>query len=227
MVAGPFPGVIKRKNQLFTQNHHQCLGKRVYGEMLKREKGVEWRSWNPYRSKLAAAILKGLNSISIESNARILYLGAATGTTVSHLSDIVTNGQIFAIEHSPIAAHKLINSLKDRENVIPILADANHPETYMHIVPKVDILYQDISQRNQSDIFIRNYQLFSKQSTQGLLMVKARSIDVSLPPKKAYTIVEQELQQAEFSLQESINLSPFEKDHAAISVNQKDQQMGL
>jgi len=222
MVAGPFPGVIKRKNQLFTQNHPQCLGKKVYGEMLKREKGIEWRSWNPYRSKLAAAILKGLESFSLDTKARILYLGAATGTTVSHLSDIVTDGQIYAIEQSPIAAHKLIDSLKERENVIPILADANHPETYMHIVPKVEVLYQDISQRNQSDIFIRNYQFFSKQSTQGLLMVKARSIDVSLPPKKAFTIVAQELQQAEFSLRESIVLSPFEKDHAALSVIQKN-----
>lgn len=218
MNRGTIDGVKRRRNQLFTQNHPNCIGQRVYGEHLRSEKGVEFRSWNPYRSKLAAAILKGQTSIQISQTSTILYLGAATGTTVSHLSDIVTNGLIFAVEHSPIATKKLLDVTKKRTNIIPIYADANHPESYAHIVPLADLIYQDISQRNQSDIFIRNFQQYGGEHTQGLLMVKARSIDVSLPPKKAYAIVANELQHAGFSIIETLSLSPYEKDHAALSV---------
>lgn len=50
---------------------------------------VEYRAWNPFRSKLAAAILGGIDQIHIKPGAKVLYLGAASGTTVSHVSDIV------------------------------------------------------------------------------------------------------------------------------------------
>ncbi len=50
---------------------------------------IEYRVWNPFRSKLAAAILGGVDQIYMPPGSKVLYLGAASGTTVSHVSDIV------------------------------------------------------------------------------------------------------------------------------------------
>jgi fibrillarin-like pre-rRNA processing protein len=208
-------GIYKKNDKLFTQNPEACKGIKVYNEQLITEENREYRSWNPFRSKLAAALLKGL-SIDIATDAQILYLGAATGTTVSHLSDIITKGTIYAIETSPVAVINLLKVSEQRSNIIPILSDANHPERYHSIVPSVDLVYQDISQRNQADIFTRNIQTYLKPKGSGLIMVKARSIDVALKPKQAYELVCSYLQKQKFTIKKTVDLSPFEKDHAAI-----------
>ncbi|MBS3748736.1 MAG: fibrillarin-like rRNA/tRNA 2'-O-methyltransferase [Candidatus Thermoplasmatota archaeon] len=207
--------LIRKRNKLFTRNPEQCNGISVYGEQLKTINGSQYRSWNPYRSKLAAALLKKKFTLSLPENSTVLYLGAATGTTVSHLSDLISNGTIYAVEHSPISMKKLLSVVEPRQNIIPLFEDANHPDRYFSIVPQVDLVYQDISQRNQSDIFIRNMNMYLKPGGTGIIMVKARSIDVSLPPKKAYRIVEHELRDQDVTIHQSFSLSPFEKDHAA------------
>jgi len=209
------PGVYKKNDKLFTQNPSVCKGTRVYNEQLITEDGIEYRSWNPFRSKLAAALLKGL-PLHMAIDAQILYLGAATGTTVSHLSDIITKGTIYAIETSPFATIKLLTVCEKRPNIIPILSNANHPERYKNIVPPVDFIYQDISQRNQADIFTRNMVMYLKANGNGLIMVKARSIDVALRPKQAYELVCSSLKKRRFTIRKTIELAPFEKDHAAI-----------
>ncbi|TRZ06205.1 hypothetical protein HGM15179_020902 [Zosterops borbonicus] len=80
-----------REDALVTRN--LVPGESVYGEKrISVEDGdtsVEYRAWNPFRSKLAAAILGGIDQIHIRPGAKVLYLGAASGTTVSHVSDIV------------------------------------------------------------------------------------------------------------------------------------------
>ncbi len=210
--------VFKKKDKLFTENLECCKGIKVYNEKLVNYKGNEFRSWNPYRSKLAAAILNGLK-IEIKLNSKILYLGAATGTTVSHISDIIKKGPIFSVESSPVAVKKLIQLSEKRNNVIPILADANHPDRYSSIVSSVDLIYQDISQRNQSEIFISNVNKFLKKNRIGILMVKARSIDVSLEPKDAYDIVCKELKANGLKIKDKIDLAPYEKDHVAIIIS--------
>jgi fibrillarin-like pre-rRNA processing protein len=213
------PGVYKKNDRLFTVNPETCHGIKVYNEQLVTEDDREYRSWNPYRSKLAAALLKGI-TFDIPSDAHILYLGAATGTTVSHLSDIVTNGVIYAVESSPVAIINLLKVAEKRQNIIPILSDANHPERYQQIVPTVDLVYQDISQRNQADIFTRNIQSYLKPKGTGVIMVKARSIDVALKPKQAYELVCSSLQKQHFNIKKIVELAPFEKDHAAILIMQ-------
>lgn len=212
--------LIQKKKKLFTRNPEPCKGITIYGEQLKNINGKEYRSWNPYRSKLAAALLKKKLPFSLSEDATILYLGAATGTTVSHLSDLVPSGIIYAIEHSPVSMKKLLTVVEHRKNIIPILEDANHPDRYFPIVSQVDLVYQDISQRNQADIFIRNMNQYLKPEGTGIIMVKARSIDVSLPPKKAYAIVKQELINHHITIEQSFALSPYEKDHAAMIVKQ-------
>ena len=211
-------GVFKEKNWIFTENSKSCKGLKVYNEKLVKYKESEFRSWNPYRSKLAAAILNGL-SIKIKPNSKVLYLGAATGTTVSHISDILRQGLVYSVESSPIAIKDLIQVSKKRKNIIPILEDANHPDRYSSIVPIVDIVYQDISQRNQAEIFIDNIKRYLKKNGFGILMVKARSIDVSLEPRKAFDLVCSKLENNDFKILDKINLTPYEKDHIAIIIS--------
>lgn len=210
-------GVYKDKKQIFTENLDSAKGIKVYNERVVKRKNKEYRSWNPYRSKLAAAILNNFK-FDIKKEYNILYLGAATGTTVSHISDIVKNGAIYSVESSPISMKKLLETSKKRQNLIPILENANHPERYSTIVPKVDLIYQDISQKNQAEIFISNASRFLKNNCYGILVVKARSIDVSLKPEKVYEIVSLKLKKEGFIISNIINLSPYEKDHALIKV---------
>jgi len=211
------PGVYTKNERLFTLNPEICKGMRVYNEQLVTEDDHEYRSWNPFRSKLAAALLKGF-SVPIHNDSKVLYLGAATGTTVSHLSDILTDGIVYAVETSPIALTGLLKVSKQRLNIIPILADANHPERYQQLVPPVDLIYQDISQRNQADILSRNIRAFLKPEGTALIMVKARSIDVALKPKQAYELVTTVLKEQRFVVKKIVDLAPYEKDHAAILI---------
>jgi fibrillarin-like pre-rRNA processing protein len=216
MKASKMPGIFQDKKRIFTENF--CKGEKVYNEKLIRYKGKEYRSWNPYRSKLAAAIQNGFN-FTIKPDMKILYLGAASGTTVSHISDIVKDGLIYAVENSPVAAKSLISLCEKRKNVIPIFSDANHPDHYSAIVTNVDLIYQDISQRNQADIFISNVSRYLKEKQKSILMVKARSIDVSLKPKKVYDLVCSKLKEKKLKIIDTVDLSPYEKDHAAIIVS--------
>ncbi len=216
MIATKMQGIHKDRNRIYTEN--LCKGKKVYNEKLVKAKGKEFRSWVPYRSKLAAAILNGLD-FSVKSDSKILYLGAATGTTVSHISDIVKDGIIYSVENSAIAIKGLIQLSEKRNNIIPILEDANHPDRYGSIVSNVDLIYQDISQRNQADIFVNNANRYLRNGGMGILMIKARSIDVSLKPKEAYKLVTDNLKKNGFNITNMVDLSPYEKDHAAIIIS--------
>ena len=157
--------------------------------------------------------------MDIKPDDYILYLGAATGTTVSHISDIIKKGIVYAVENSPVAVHDLIKVSEKRTNVIPISGDANHPDQYSSLVPSVDLIYQDISQRNQAEIFIANVNRYLKKKGTGIFMVKARSIDVSLQPKQAYKLACSQLEDHALKIIKIIDLAPYEKDHAAIFVS--------
>jgi len=220
MKPSEISGVFREKNRLFTVNPEYSKNIKIYNEQLLNKKGIQYRSWNPYRSKLAAGILKDL-IINIKPDSNVLYLGAATGTTVSHISDIVKNGMVYSVENSPFALQKLIKVCEIRKNIIPLFHDANQPDNYVTSVPKVDLIYQDISQRNQAEIFISNIKKYLKKDGTGVLMVKARSIDVSLKPEEAYKIVSKKLEENGYSITDKKDLKPFEKDHAVLIVTNK------
>ena len=189
----------------------------VYGEELIIEDD-EYRIWNPRRSKLAAALLNGLENLELLDSSKVLYLGASTGTTVSHISDIVINGKIYAVEFSPTTAKKLVQLSRQRLNIAPILGDATKPKGYLNIVEKTDLVYCDVAQPNQSELFMRNMNLFSKENGAGLLMIKARSIDVVQKPKKIFKEQERKLKEKGFKIIEKVKLEPYEKDHIAFLV---------
>ncbi len=190
-------------------------GKKVYGERLVQHSGKEYRIWDIYRSKIAAAIYQGLQNFPFKENTKILYLGAGNGTTVSHFSDVCTNGQIFSVEFSARAMTDLFLLSKQRENIIPLLADANKPQDYLSIVPEVDVIYQDIAQRDQVDILNKNVDIFLKDKGYIFLMVKARSIDVAMEPKNVFKVVYAQLQN-KYKILEQLRLDPYEKDHMCI-----------
>ena len=207
--------VFLKDDQVATRN--LTPGISVYGEELITE-DAEYRIWNPRRSKLAAALLNGLNNLNIENTSKVLYLGASTGTTVSHISDIVYDGKIYAVEFSPVTAKKLTRLSRQRPNIYPILGDATKPKEYMNIVEKVDLVYCDVAQPTQSSLFMKNMNLFAKEDALGILMIKARSIDVVQKPKKIFKEEEKKLKEKGFKIIEKVKLEPYEKDHISFLV---------
>ena len=217
MKQSSIEGVFAEQKKLFTLNPEACKNISVYNERLVTRSGKQYRSWNPYRSKLAAAFHKGLQ-FSLPLDAQVLYLGAAAGTTVSHLSDIVQQGVIYAVESSPLAMQKLLQVCEKRPNIIPLLEDAYHPDRYSAIVSPVHLVYQDISQRNQAEIFLKNLRRYLQPEGTGLMMIKARSIDVALKPERCYQQVIEYLEAQGAAIITKVDLAPFETDHAALLI---------
>lgn len=207
---------VEGKKQLATPN--LVAGVSTYGEKIIKYNGEEYRVWDPFRSKLAAALKNGLNGDAICAGTRILYLGASTGTTVSHVSDIVgSQGLVFAVESASRVCRELIeNVAKKRTNVVPILEDARRPQSYFSIFGKVEVLSCDIAQQDQTEIAIQNSRIFLKPGGSIFLIVKTRSIDVVANPKVVIQDQVEKLQRNEFSVKQVINLEPFDKDHALI-----------
>ena len=210
------PGVFTDGKDLFTVN--AAPGKDVYGERLLKAEGVEYRQWDPTRSKLAAMILLGGKDFGLDQSSKVLYLGAASGTTASHVSDIVTNGFVYCIEFSERSFRDLVRVCETRKNMIPILSDANHPHEYQHMIEAAEFVYQDVAQRNQVEIFVRNMASF--EAGHGILMLKSRSVNVNRKPKEVFAEVRNELVGACLNVKGIIDLERYAKDHAAFVVEE-------
>jgi fibrillarin-like pre-rRNA processing protein len=194
-------------------------GRSVYGERLIRDEGVEYRLWDPFRSKLAAAILRNLKTVPIRPDHKVLYLGAASGTTASHVSDMVEEkGHVYCVEFAPRAIRELVNNVcAFRLNMSPILEDARLPERYaMFISGKIDDVYCDIAQPEQAKILAGNADLFLKKSGWTMLAVKAQSIDVTKEPSEIYEREIKVLENRGFNIEEIVHLEPYDKAHAMI-----------
>lgn len=194
-------------------------GRNVYGERLIKYKGGEYRVWDPFRSKLAAAILKGLKNVPIKPSHKVLYLGAASGTTASHVSDVVgEKGHVYCVEFAPRPIRELVNNVcAFRVNMSPILEDARFPEKYaVFINGKVDDIYCDIAQPEQSKVLANNADLFLRKSGWIMLAVKAQSIDVTKEPSEIYKREVKVLEKRSFRIKQIVHLEPYDKAHAMI-----------
>ena len=183
----------------------------VYGERILEG----YRLWDPFRSKLAALLLKGRSTRPVLApNAKVLYLGAATGTTVSHVSDIVGDGLVYAVEYSPRSMRDLVRLCERRKNIVPILADAARPEEYAFLVEPVDLIYQDVAQRSQAEIASRNAARYLKPGGELILMLKTRSVDVTRSPE---AVLQAEMKNMQgLDLLHVMDLLPFHQDHFAM-----------
>jgi fibrillarin-like pre-rRNA processing protein len=208
---------IKSEGEKKLATENLVPGNQVYKEKLIIKKGVEYRLWDPFRSKLAASIMNELEEFPFENKTKVLYLGASTGTTVSHISDIVgPSGIVFSVEHASRVARDFLDRVASlRTNIIPILQDARKPKEYFSVFGKVDIVYVDIAQPDQTKIAINNCHLFLKKSGYFFLVIKTRSIDVTKSPKK---IIEEEVKKLKtnFDILQLIDLHPYDKDHAMV-----------
>jgi fibrillarin-like pre-rRNA processing protein len=210
-----FPGVYKLDREIATQN--SSTGFRVYDEKLIKVKGEEYREWNPFRSKLAAAIIKGLKSLPIDERSRVLYLGASSGTTASHIADL-TEELVFCVEFSKRMMRELLQVCERKRNMIPILGDANQPSSFARSIGRVDVVYQDIAQKNQTEIFTKNMRYFKADA--GIIAIKARSIDCTEQPKKVFKTAVANLKE-DFNVLDVIELAPYDLDHILINVRCK------
>ena len=185
----------------------------VYGEDVVKFEDDEYRVIDVTKSKLGAAIAKDISQIGMKPGSKVLYLGSSTGTTPSHVSDIVgKDGFIFAIEFAPRMMRDFIFVCEKRKNIAPILEDANHPERYQKYAKDIDVVFQDIAQKNQVAIFLKNCDMFLKKGGFGLLTIKARSIDVTKRPKDIFNMVREELEK-KITIVDYRDLDPYEKDH--------------
>lgn len=215
-----FQGVYAIKDKDRTSLCTQSLtpGIRVYGEKLITLDDNEYRIWSTRRSKLSAAIKSGLSEMPIQPGSKILYLGAASGTTVSHCSDIVGDkGAIYAVEFSERTARDLIHLAAARSNIMPIVEDARHPTRYASVVAgPIEVVYQDVAQPNQADILYENLKTFCSFGAWGMLAIKARSIDSASSLDEIYSKEIATLDNLGLQIVDNIDLNPLEKDHRFI-----------
>lgn len=196
-------------------------GVSVYGEkrvtVMENGEKQEYRTWNPFRSKLAAAILGGVDQIHIKPKSKVLYLGAASGTTVSHVSDIIgPDGLVYAVEFSHRAGRDLVNVAKKRTNIIPVLEDARHPLKYRMLIGMVDVIFADVAQPDQSRIVALNAHTFLRNGGHFLISIKANCIDSTASAEAVFASEVRKLQQENLKPQEQLTLEPYERDHAVV-----------
>lgn len=182
-------------------------GDSVYGE---RTDGT-WRRWNPHRSKLGAMLEHGVET-GLEGSETVLYLGAATGTTVSHVADFA--GPTYAVEFASRPMRDLLEVARTRENLIPLLKDARSPARYAHVVEPVDIIIQDVATRGQAAV-ARTNRRFLRDDGRLLLAIKARSEDVTAAPSAIFERSLDDLR-AEYEILTTQRLEPYHDDHLGV-----------
>ena len=197
----------------------------MYNKNLVRENGKfytldlnskERRLWDPYRSKLCAGLANGLQSLPIKEGDSVLYLGCAEGYTCSFVSDLVgVQGIVYGVDISPYSMQKFVLLSKERANLVPVLWDANKLDKYELLEGvKVDVIVQDVAQKNQVEILTKNARQFLEKNKHFILSLKTSSI----AQKSAKEIIEEETRKLEkdFEILERKRLEPFEKKHILI-----------
>ncbi|MHB8352623.1 MAG: fibrillarin-like rRNA/tRNA 2'-O-methyltransferase [Thermoplasmata archaeon] len=211
-----WPKLEREGQALLTPNARP--GHSLHGEARRTIRGTEYREWDPWRSKLAAYILRGGAPLGVGSVRKILYLGGAHGTTAAHLSELRPGRPLFAIEKSPSSFAALLALARDREDILPILADAHLPERYRAEVGSVDLLYQDVAQRDQATIFEENARACLASGGRGVLMLKVRSVTQARSPGMVLRETRDALLAAGLTIRMSVDLAPFSRDHIALAV---------
>ena len=182
-------------------------GEPVYGEPTDSE----WRRWDARRSKLGAMFEHDMD-LGLEGGETVLYLGAAAGTTVSHVADF--SGPTYAVEFAARPARDLLDAAAPRGNLFPLLKDARKPETYAHVVEPVDVIVQDVATHGQATVALAN-QAFLRENGRLLLAVKPRSEDVVREPSAVLSDVIDTLEDG-YDVLETRSLEPFHDDHFGI-----------
>jgi fibrillarin-like pre-rRNA processing protein len=188
-------------------------GEPVYGEPT----ADGWRCWDPGRSKLAAMVESGMD-VGLAGGETVLYLGAASGTTVSHVADFA--GPTYAVEFAPRPVRDLVGVAEDRRNLFPLLKDARKPNTYSHVVEaEVDAVVQDVATRGQARVATENAR-FLREDGRLLAAIKARSEDVTRDPEDVFEDALADLRES-YEVLETARLEPYHDDHLGVVAQPK------
>lgn len=193
-------------------------GRTVYGEQEINIESIRYRVWDPFHSKLAAAIFKGLDFLPFSDGSRVLYLGAASGTTASHISDVVgPGGRLYCVEFAQRSIRDLVSNVTPYwQNIVPLFADARFPESYRMMTEKVDCLYCDVAQPEQAKILADNADLFLKPQGWAFLIIKASSVDVTKNPQLVFKDQIEILNKRRLIQKLFIALEPYDKAHSMV-----------
>ena len=219
-------GIRRQGKSIWSRN--AVRGRSVRGERRKKEGRIEWRQWNPTKSKVAAALLRTKLEPSLiipEPGSTCLYLGASSGGTVSHIHDIVCGadnhhgGQVVAVEISPRMMRDLVSLSEKRSGLFPLLADARRPDLIAPILRgKADWIHQDLSIADQAETFVRVSSSFLSSGGVGLLSLKAASERSSEGDDNSrFKKAERILEESELELVERIDLKGLEEQHVLFS----------
>lgn len=206
--------VFSDRGRLYTRS--LCPGRRIYGERLLTVGGAEYREWDPRRSKLSAYLTSGGTAFPFTPGSNVLYLGASSGTTPSHVADICDGGKVYCVEFAQRMFRDLVGTCETRPNMMPILGDATKPGEYAMFANSVDIVYQDVAQKRQAEILCDNMDAFGARH--GMVAVKARSEDVTASPESIFRMAEEVVRDRGYRVVETRSLEPYEKAHAMIVV---------
>ncbi len=204
--TGALPAGVQRRS-FGGETGLATRGEPVYGEATDGA----WRRWDLGRSKLGALLARGVET-GIAGGETVLYLGAASGTTVSHVADFA--GPTYAVEFAPRPMRDLLGVAEARSNLFPLLADARRPEQYAHVVEPVDLLVQDVATRGQARVAVENRQ-FLREHGRLVLAVKARSEDVTRDPGAVFETVLDTLG-AGYEVLTTERLDPQHTDHLGV-----------
>ena len=203
----PLPAGVERR-EFDGETRLATRGSPVYGEPTDGK----WRAWNPHRSKLGGMIELGFDT-GLVGGETVLYLGAASGTTVSHVADFA--GPTYAVEFAPRPMRDLIAVAEDRDRLFPLLKDARKPRTYAHVVESdIDAMIQDVATRGQADVAVRNAR-FLADDGRLILAIKARSEDATAEPETVFEAVLDRLRDA-YEVLETGRLDRFHEDHLGV-----------
>mmetsp|Transcript_86729 Transcript_86729/g.136830 ORF Transcript_86729/g.136830 Transcript_86729/m.136830 type:complete len:288 (-) Transcript_86729:78-941(-) len=192
--------------------------KRLAAEAAEGEDKIEYRVWNPFRSKLGAGIVGGVGNMPIKPGAKVLYLGGASGTTVSHVSDMIgADGVVYAVEFSHRSGRDLTNMAKRRPNVVPIVEDARQPQRYRMLVQMVDVIFSDVAQPDQARIVCLNAQYFLKAGGWVVVSIKASCVDSTAAPEAVFAMEIDKLRKDGVKPKEQLTLEPYHRDHALVT----------
>ncbi len=206
------PGVFTERGNLYTLS--LCPGRRIYGERMVTFEDQEYREWSPRRSKLSAYLTNGGRCFPFEKGSHVLYLGASSGTTASHIADICPDGSLICVEISTRMFRDLVPVCETRTNMMPILGDATRPDDYRFVSNDIDIVYQDVAQKHQAKMVADNVDAIGAKF--GIVAIKSRSEDVTAQPERIFRESEDILKKRGYRILDSLNLDPYEKDHAMI-----------
>ncbi|SBS87746.1 rRNA 2'-O-methyltransferase fibrillarin, putative [Plasmodium ovale] len=217
-----FPGVYLLKGKsdiLVTKN--LVPGESVYGEkryeVMSEDEKIEYRVWNPFRSKLGACLMGGVGNMPIKPGCKVLYLGAANGTSVSHVSDMVGyEGVVYAVEFSHRSGRDLTNMSKKRSNIVPIVEDARQPIKYRMLVDMVDVVFADVAQPDQARIVAMNAHMFLKTGGWFVISIKANCVDSTAKPEVVFASEMEKLKKENCKPKEKLTLEPFHRNHAIV-----------